>query len=51
MTGVSFGQYRLLAMPPQSADLRVAAPAPPRTINIDHADVSDVRMVVRLTTD
>jgi Carboxypeptidase regulatory-like domain len=48
---VAAGQYRLLAMPPPSADLRVAAPATPRPITIDKADVADVRMVVRLTTD
>jgi protocatechuate 3,4-dioxygenase beta subunit len=51
LDGVPAGQYRLLAMPPRSADLRVAAPAPPRTISVDKEDVSDIRMVVRLSTD
>ena len=48
---VPAGQYRLLAIPPPSADLRVAAVAQPKTITVDKADVSDIRMVVRLTTD
>jgi len=48
---VPFGQYRLLAMPPPSANPRVSAPAQPKTIMVDVADVSDIRVVVRLTTD
>jgi hypothetical protein len=51
LDGVPAGQYRLLAIPPASADLRVAAPAQPRTITVDKEDVSDIRMVVRLSTD
>ena len=51
LDGVPTGQYRLLAIPPRSADLRVAAPAQPRTITVDTEDVSDIRMVVRLSTD
>jgi hypothetical protein len=51
LDGVPAGQYRLLAVPPRSADLRVAAPAQPRTITVDKDDVSDIGMVVRLSTD
>jgi hypothetical protein len=38
-------------MPPRSADLRVATPAQPRTITVDKEDVSDIKMVVRLSTE
>jgi protocatechuate 3,4-dioxygenase beta subunit len=51
LDGVPAGQYRLFAMPPRSADLRVAAPAQPRTITVDKEDVSDISMLVRLSTD
>ena len=35
----------------RSADFLVAAPAQPRTITVYKEDVSDIRMVVRLSTD
>jgi len=51
LDGVPAGQYRLLAIPPPTADPRVSAPAQPKTITVDKTDVSDINMVVRLTTD
>jgi len=51
LDGVAPGQYRLLAIPPPTADPRVSAPAQPKTITVDKTDVSDVNMVVRVTTD
>jgi protocatechuate 3,4-dioxygenase beta subunit len=51
LDGVPGGRYRLFAMPPRSADLRVATPAQPRTITVDKEDVSDIKMVVRLSTE